>query len=350
MGRGVRRYLFYASELYAYAILRPLQEVIREKGDEVAWFFEDRRRLAPFLREDEKEIVGVRKVKEYDPRAVFVPGNLVPGFFPGVKVELFHGFSVHKRSAGKGHFRIRNCFDLYCTQGPDTTTPFRALAEKHGFFEVVETGWPKMDPLFSGKVSPYVAEKTRPVIFFASTFTPRLSAAPLLLETVSRLAAKGDWQWIVNFHPKMDPAVVEQYKAIEGEHLTYVETDDVMPLLESADLLLSDTSSIIPEFLLCGRPAVTFRNCKPGPHLIDVTRAGEIENAIRHGLSKPAALMEQIRIFGEKIHPYRDGRSSVRVLDATEMFVENGRVRLEPKPFNLFRNFKLRRRLRYFGP
>lgn len=345
----MKRYLFYASELYAYAILRPLQEVIRENGDEVAWFLEDRGRLAPFLRDDETEIVGVRAVKQYDPRAVFVPGNLVPGFFPGVKVELFHGFSVHKRSAEKGHFRIRNCFDLYCTQGPDTTAPFRKLAEKHGFFEVVETGWPKMDPLFSGKVSPYVSAKSRPVVFFASTFTPRLSAAPLLLQAVKRLAEKGEWQWIVNFHPKMDPAVVERYKAIEGEHLTYVETDDVIPLLASADLMLADTSSIIPEFLLRGRPAVTFRNRRPGPHLIDVTSAGEVEGAIRHGLSRPAALMEKIRAFGERIHPYRDGRSSVRVLTATERFIESGRARLEPKPSNIFRNIKLRRRLGYFG-
>jgi len=346
----LKKYLFYASELYAFAILRPLERVIREQGHRVAWFFEDRKRLAPHLRPGETEIVSVDDVRAYNPRAVFVPGNLVPGFFPGIKVELFHGFSVNKRSLEKGHFRIRNCFDLYCTQGPDTTVPFLRLAERHGFFEVEETGWPKMDPLFSETPRPYIERKDRPVIFFASTFTPRLSAAPRLIDTVARIAAKGEWEWIVNFHPKMDPAVVERYKAIQCEHLTYVETDDIIPLLKSADVMLSDTSSVISEFLLLNRPAVTFRNRKPGPHLIDVKAASEIEPAIRMALSRPAGLMDEIRAYGKRIHPYRDGRSSSRVLEAAERFIQKGRAHLKPKPPNIFRNLKLRRRLGYYKP
>lgn len=344
----MKKYLFYASELYAFAILRPLETAIFERGDDVAWFFEDHTRLSPFLRKGEKEIMDVSGVKKYNPEAVFVPGNLVPGFFPGIKVEVFHGFSVNKRSREKGHFRIRNCFDLYCTQGPDTTIGFRELARKHGFFEVAETGWPKMDPLFSNSPPSYLKTGKRPVILFASTFTPRLSAAPLLFETISLLAARNDWQWIINFHPKMDRYVVEQYKAIQGPNLAYVETDDIIPLLKSADIMLCDTSSVISEFLLLNRPVVTFKNQKPGPHLIDVTDASQIESAINHGLTRPAVLMDNIRAYGDRIHPYRDGKSSIRVLEVTDRFIEKGRAHLKPRPANIFRNLKLRYRLGYF--
>ena len=65
-----------------------------------------------------------------------------------LRVQVFHGFNVRKRSDNKGHFRVRGFFDLYCTQGPDTTLPFKVLEKKFGYFKVVETGWPKMDPMF----------------------------------------------------------------------------------------------------------------------------------------------------------------------------------------------------------
>src|SRR5262245_57306205 len=144
------RYLLFVSELYALAILRPLQAAIRARGDEAAWFFE-RDVLAGHLRGDELRLPTVQAVMDWKPGAVLVPGNWVPQFFPGLKVEVFHGFSVGKRSEARGHFRIRGFFDLYCTQGPDTTGPFRELARRHGYFRVEETGWPKLYPLFANR-------------------------------------------------------------------------------------------------------------------------------------------------------------------------------------------------------
>ena len=35
-----QHYLLYGSERYALAILRPVQEAIRARGDEAAWFFD----------------------------------------------------------------------------------------------------------------------------------------------------------------------------------------------------------------------------------------------------------------------------------------------------------------------
>ncbi len=340
----MRSYLLFVSQLYSFSILRPIQKAIRQRGDDAAWFV-----VGPWekcIRPDEYLLKTVQAVKQYDPVAVFVAGNVVPDFFPGIKVQVFHGFHVRKRSSDRGHYRIRGFFDLYCTQGPDTTRYFQQLAEKYRFFRVVETGWPKMDPLF-GKRFPR-RSSSRPVILFASTFTSRLSSAIPLRETIRTLSGAGKWQWIVHFHPKMDGAVVESYRAMQNENLTFIETDDILPLLQQADLIVSDTSSIISEFCLQQKPAVTFRNRRPGPHLINISDPSELAPAIERALSKPEALMTAIQEYTRHIHPYRDGRSSDRVLEATDQFIFQGYRDLRPKPLNLVRRFQIRKMLGYY--
>ena len=60
--------------------------------------------------------------------------------------------------------------------------------------------------------------------------------------------------------------------------------------------------------------------------------------------------MAAVREFADQLHPYRDGRSSERVLDAIDAFVAAGGRNRKPKPLNLWRKLKLRRRIGYWGP
>lgn len=342
----VSRYLLFVSELYALAILRPLQDAIRARGAEAAWFC-DREALASHLRADESRLSSVRAVIEWRPDAVLVPGNWVPQFFPGLKVEVFHGFSVGKRSEARGHFRVRGAFDLYCTQGPDTTLPFQRLQSQLGFFRVVETGWSKLDPLFRGR---YVrGAATRPVVLYASTFTESITSARVLRDTIAASVRRSDWQWLVTLHPKMAPDIIESYRALQADNLRFVMTDDILSLYAQADVLLSDTSSVVPEFLTQHRPVVTFRNRKPGPHLLDVQQPDEVIPAIERALQHPEPLMNAILEYVDRIHPWRDGRSSERVLDATTHAIAAGRAGLERKPLNLWRRLQARQRLQYWG-
>jgi CDP-glycerol glycerophosphotransferase (TagB/SpsB family) len=345
-GVKVSRYLFFVSELYAFAILRPLQQVIRARGDEAAWFLE-RESLAEFLRADEQRLASVRDVIQWQSEAVFVPGNWVPSFFPGLKVEVFHGFSVGKRSESRGHFRVRGTFDLYCTQGPDTTAPFEILQRELGYFRVKETGWPKLDPLFQGRYAR--RSETRPVVLYASTFTESITSARLLKDTIAESAQRGDWQWLVTLHPKMAPEVIAAYRELAGPHLRFSMTDDILELYAQADVLLSDTSSVVPEFLTQHKPVVTFRNRKPGPQLLDVQQLDEVLPAVRAAIERPPELMRAIREYADRIHPYRDGKSSERVLEAARSAIREGTIGLRAKPLNLWRRLQARKRLGYWG-
>ena len=339
-----KHYLLYGSERYALAILRPLQTAIRARGDKAAWFFDGPG--GEDLGDDELWLRTTEEVRAFAPRAVLTPSNAVPHFFPGVKAEVFHGFNAGKPR----HIYIRGFFDLYCTTGPSDTEAFGEMADTLGHFSVAQTGWPKLDP-FVEVFQPDAPAPVRepPVILYHSTFSPSWSAAETLYEEVKRLSRDGRWRWIVTFHPKMNPDTVARYRALQNEHLSFATNDNILELFPQVDMMCSDTSSALNEFLLTGKPVVTFDNRRPGPQLIDIHDAAEFEPAIRRALSRPPELMQAIRDYGQAIHPYHDGKSSERVLDAVEAFIAAGGRNRRRKPMNLWRKLKIRRRIGYWG-
>ena len=339
-----KHYLLYGSERYALAILRPVQEAIRARGGEAAWFFDGPG--AEDLRPDETLLTSTEDVRRWNAIAVITGSNAVPHFFPGVKVETFHGFDAGKPR----HIYIRGFFDLYCTTGPRDTAQFQAIADKVGHFRVIDTGWPKIDPFMKEIAGGGPPVRQPPGILYHSTISPSWSAAETLYEEVKRLSRTGEWKWIVTFHPKMDPATVAKFRALENEHLRFADDDNILELFPQVDMMCSDTSSALNEFLLTHKPVVTFKNRRPGPQLIDIHDPAQFEPAIRRALSRPSELMEAIVAYADSIHPYRDGRSSERVLDAIDAFIAGGARNPRPKPMNLWRKLKIRKRIGYWGP
>jgi CDP-glycerol glycerophosphotransferase (TagB/SpsB family) len=169
------------------------------------------------------------------------------------------------------------------------------------------------------------------------------------VETIKRLSQSGRYHWIVTLHPKSDPEVMSQYRALEGPDLTFYESNqDVLPLLRAGDVMLCDTSSIAIEFMLLEKPVVTFRTKAPAPYLLNVTEVTEIESALATALTKPEPLMQAIHQFVSAMHPYRDGKSSERVLDATDALIAEGIGHLSRKPLNLLRKYRMRKQLKYY--
>ncbi|MCF4101335.1 CDP-glycerol glycerophosphotransferase family protein [Gillisia sp. M10.2A] len=339
------RFLINISHTYALPIGAPLQKEILQRGYEVKWF-SDLEYTKKSFPEHGELLPTIQDAVLYNPHVVLCITNDVADFIPGIKVQIFHGFSADKRSKAKGHFRIRGFFDLYCTQGPSTTTPFLELQNKYKHFEVKETGWSKVDPLFPIK---YI-NTVHPTILVSSTFTPRLSLAhreEVLLE-IENLSKVEGWKFIIVLHPKMEKKIVDRVKAMENDSINFYNTTNLIPLMQKADVMFSDTTSAITEFILQKRPVVTFRNNKPGNYLLDIQETSEIRSAIKEALSKPKQLMNAIDANVAKMHPYSDGNSSKRVIDACIDFLHEDKSHLKAKPLNLIRKYKIRKRLKYF--
>jgi len=338
------KFLIYIAESYGIPIGKPLQKEILKRGFEIAWFSE-KENTKKYLEKSDLILHTIYEVKKFNAAVVLVATNEVPDFFPGIKVQIFHGFSVSKRSDEKGHFRIRGFFDLYCTQGPSTTIPFNDLKEKYNYFDVVETGWSKVDPLFPLEQG---EKNTKPIILISSTFTDRLSLAKneLVFNEIKRLSKLSKWSFISILHPKMEKPIIDKFKSLENENFNFYDTTDLIPLFKKADIMLADTTSAITEFVLQKKPVVTINNNKPKSYMINITDAKEIEKAIEYALTKPDKIKNSLMSFISKTHPYNDGKSSKRVIDACLNFLKTKKIKR--KPLNLIRKYKIRKKLKYY--
>jgi CDP-glycerol glycerophosphotransferase (TagB/SpsB family) len=327
-----------------------LQLEIQKRGYQVKWFADHAEGKAA-LNKREHVIDDIEQLVAYQPHIVLVATNEVADFITGIKVQIFHGFNAQKRFSKKNkfsHFNIRGFFDLYCTQGPSTTAYFQQLAEKHGHFRVVETGWPKMDSLFP---LPEIKQSNKPkTILIASTFSRRLSLAykhDVYLE-IKRLIETKKFQFLMVLHPKIDTDIKHKWQDLACEHFTFFDTTDLNPIFRQADMLLADTTSAIQEFILQNKPVVAFANNSKPDYLINIDKIADIEPSLTLTDDELAATHAKIEIFIKQLHPYFDGRSSRRVIDASLSFLHSDTSDLKPKPLNLLRKFKARRRLGYF--
>jgi len=341
------RYLFYIAHNYSFEILRPLQQVILAQGDEVKWLAVGKEVTLSYFQSNESVLSSIDDARKYNPDASFAPGNEIPNFIPGLKVQVFHGLEWKK----KGHFVVRDFFDLYCTHGPATTSRFNILAKKHGFFDVVETAWPKLDYLFTSPAMPikeHLHSQGKKIILYAPTFSPTLTSAPALFDEIKRLSEHKDYHWLIKFHPKMATQWLEQYKTIVKDNVHIIETSSINELLQTADIMVSDTSSVIGEFSLLNKATVSLNNKEPGDYLINIQTAEQLEHAIELALSPSKQLKTAIKAYADDLHPYHDGQAAQRILTATETMLTNGKQAQKRKPLNIFRNLKQRKKLKYW--
>lgn len=319
-------------------MLRPIQSVARDRGHEVRWLLVENA-SKELLKPDEVEVPDIDSAIAYNPEVVFAPGDQMPGFIPGMKVQVFHGLNEDKRGI---NYRERGLFDLYCTEGPIRTAMLKPFEKKRGYFRIVETGWPKLDALL--KAPSDKTEYSRPQILFGSTFTPRLSGAEALYPEIKRLSQSDKWQWLVTLHPKMASETTAKFRALENDNLSFFDTGSVLDLLHRADVIVSDNSSILQEFLLLKKPVVTYKNRDPQACMININHAEDLEEAVSQALTPGQDLLKAIAAYGPSMTPFLDGASSERVLDTVEEMFQSGWK--DTKPANLWRNFRMRQRLK----
>lgn len=314
---------------YAFSILAPIKVVLKQKGHDYLWYVA-KKTEKDFPYKEENYTTEILDLERYNADVIYAPGNIVPYYMRGLKTQIFHGLAGEK----KGHFRIRHYFDLYLTQGPYFTNKFNELRSKHKDFDVIETGWPKLDEYATVAETSLKAKNellasygAKKIVLYAPTFSPKLTSAPFLIDQLKQLAVNSDYLVLLKFHPLMAEEWLVEYRKLaqENERILFQEEKNIIKFLLMADVLLSDTSSVIYEFLLLDKPVITFKNISSKILWENTDDYSKLVKLVVENLTVDPFKDSRKTIYNE-FHPYSDGQSALRMVEAVEHYLTNNKV------------------------
>jgi len=339
------KFILFCENPYAFGILAPIRAVLEEKKHTFLWYVADKIR-SEFPYKDDAHTSSIADLDEFSSDAILVPGNEVPYKLRGLKVQIFHGLAGEK----KGHFKIRHYFDLYLTQGPYFTNAFKKLREKYKDFDVIETGWSKLDD-YNKCLHEFDAQKeallkehnAKKIVLYAPTFSPSLTSAPQLKNEIEQLAQNPDYLILIKFHDLMANDLVVAYKSLAktNSNIQYVENRNVLKYLLLSDLMISDTSSVVYEFLLLNKPVITFNARSPKEAWENSNTYTDLSERVARNFEQDPLAEKRAEIIAS-YHPYQDGKSSERMVEAIEEHIQRHGVP-EVRKLSLFRKYKMRK-------
>jgi len=331
------KFLFYISKKYSIPIIKPIVKFLDSTDYEFAFFVSGKvQAYLPDSWLNNEVHVSIVTAKTYNPDFVLVPGNFVDFRIPGIKVQLFHGLGVEKPS----HYKIRHFFDVYCTSGPYVTKRFQKLKQKYRYFEVLETGWSKVDHIlnFSTSGQKLNIPKDKKIILFAPTHSSKMQSATELMNTISQVI-RDDEFWLIKFHELMNKDLIQNFKDNLETDVLFIEDYDITPFLHVADVLISDTSSVLYEFMLLDKPVITYKTRSRIDKGLNIQDPVVLRDAIDWSLKNPREHSEQRKAHLQEINPYLDGKISEHLI--TKLIDNRARFSKIKKPLNLFRKLQV---------
>lgn len=337
------RIVLFCENKYAVDILNPIQlEAEREGGNIILWYVH-KKKIPDFpLKDKVRWTNSMQEVFDFKPDTIFVPGNIVPYYLSGVKVQIFHGYAAEK----KDHWIIRRYFDTYFTQGPYFTKEFTRLSKKYKDFEVLETGWTRQDWI-KAHLHDFDEEKERllqesgkqKLVLYAPTFSPSLTSLPYIKEALTDLARQRDVLLLLKFHPLTSQEWVLEYKnlATESDNIIWIEDFSITKYMLMADVMISDTSSTVYEFLLLNKPVITLRTIAKDIYWKNITEPGVLCSAYDEVLHDDT-LADLRQWVVDNYDPYLDGKVAHRMLEGVRDYIRRHGVP-SCRSLNLWRKY-----------
>ena len=110
----------------------------------------------------------------------------------------------------------------------------------------------------------------------------------------------------------------------ETSNIVYEEERNIIKFLLMADIMVSDTSSVVYEFLLLNKPVITYKSSSKNIQWDNSIEYNNLSKKIKSNLEEDKFKGERINIM-EEYHPYNDGDSALRMVETVFKYIkENG--------------------------
>lgn len=209
------------------------------------------------------QIISIEQARRED-FDVLICAHTSDSLFPrSVKrtVQIFHGVSFKNLAVREKALK----FDLLCLPGRYHAEKYleQGLVRRDGS-QCLITGFPKVDRLVDGSLDrvSFLRENDLdpdlPCILFAPTGEKHHALETWGEKIVDPLAAQTDWNIVVkpHDHPKNEINWSDRLSALENSRFRVARDLDIIPMLNAADLLITDASSVAVEYTVLNRPIV----------------------------------------------------------------------------------------------
>jgi CDP-glycerol glycerophosphotransferase (TagB/SpsB family) len=177
------------------------------------------------------------------------------------------------------------------------------------------------------------------LVLYAPTFSPSLTSLPDMKKGLVDLVENRDVLVIIKVHPLTRQDWVDAYKELAANHKNIIWIDDfsVTKYQLMADLMISDTSSTIYEFLLQNKPVVTYRAVAKDIYWKNITDLSEICNAFDEAMFDEKYISLRQWVI-DNYDPYLDGKVAHRMLEGARDYIRRHGVP-KKRSLNLWRKY-----------
>ncbi len=334
------KFIFYIAKNYSIPIFIPIEEHLKRTGQAYAFYVSQKvKNNFPKEWDRGKILSTLNSAKKFNADFVLCSGNFVDFRIPGIKVQLFHGLGIEKEA----HFKIRHFFDIYLTSGPYVTKRFKEMQEKNPYFLILETGWPKIDYILNypkQDIKNLDLPSGKKIILYAPTFSSKHESATELLDIIPKII-KDDEFWLFKFHELMDAECIKRFKNIAPHKGKVLQNVEITPYLHAADVMVSDTSSVVYEFMALDKPVVTFRTQGREDKGLNILDVKELRPALDKCLQNPEEFKENRHKHLAEINPALDGKISENIINYLATVKQAHQFPIKGKPVNLFRKAQI---------